>query len=127
MTEDGIFDQLSLNLLERFWLAFSAPCYHNKLFDNLGYIGDTCAAQAVLEGTYEFPANTDLATRILLEEASYIYKNMSQKQIAIYVTVEDFQYYWQSQNERISSSFSGLHMGHYKAVSYNKDLTLLHS
>ncbi len=52
---------------------------------------------------------------------------MRQKQIATYVTVKGFQYYWQRQNERISSSFSGLHMGHHKASSYNKDLALLHA
>ncbi len=92
MTEDGIFDQVSSNLPEMFRLAFSAPYYHGKLFNNLGFMGDTSAAQEILEGTYKFQTNTDPATRPLLEEASYIYINMSQKQIATYDTVEDFQY-----------------------------------
>ncbi len=84
--EDGIFGQVSLHLSERFCLAFYAPCYRGKLFSNLKFMGDTSAAQAILEGTYKFPNNTDPATRLLMEEASCIYKNMSQKQIATYVT-----------------------------------------
>ena len=52
---------------------------------------------------------------------------MSADQIATYVTVEDFQYYWQRSNERISSSYSGLHNGHYKAASFDKDLSALHA
>ena len=126
-TEDGIFGQVSSNLSKRFRFAFSAPCYHCKLFKNLGFMGDTKAAQAILEGTYKFPADKDPATRLLLEEASYIYKNMIHKQIVTYVTVEDFQYYCQRQNERISSSVISLSMGHYKAVLYKKDLALLHA
>ena len=52
---------------------------------------------------------------------------MSQEEIATYVTVDEFQYFWQRQNERISSSYSRLHMGHYKAAAYNRDLALLHA
>jgi len=43
------------------------------------------------------------------------------------VTVEEYQYYWQRANERISSSFSGLHFGHYKAASFHPRLSALHA
>ena len=39
---------------------------------------------------------------------------MSTQEVASYVTCEDFQYYWQRANERIQSSYSGPHFGHYK-------------
>ncbi len=70
MTEDGIFVQVSSHLSERFCLAFSALCYCGKLFNGLGFMGDTSAAQVILEGTYKFPANTYLATRL------HIYKKI---------------------------------------------------
>ena len=52
---------------------------------------------------------------------------MPKEEIANYVTVEDFQYYWQRANERISSSYSRLHFGHYKAASFDPALSLLHA
>ena len=61
-TEDGIFDKVSSHLAERFRLAFSAPCYSGKLFDDIGFMGDTEAAQQILEGTHEFEEGTDPAT-----------------------------------------------------------------
>jgi len=126
-TEDGIFTHVSEHLSERFRLAFSAPCYRGGLFDDVGFIGDTAAARAILEGTYVYPPDTDPATRLLLEEAAIIYATMPREEIATYVTVEDFQYYWQRANERISSSYSGLHMGHYKAASFDPHLSALHA
>ena len=52
---------------------------------------------------------------------------MSRAEVATYVTVEDFQFYWRQKNDQISSLFNGLHMGHYKAAAYNDDLSLLHA
>jgi hypothetical protein len=43
------------------------------------------------------------------------------------VSVVDFQNYWQSANEKISSSFSRLHFSHYKAVSFDRNLSALHA
>ena len=37
------------------------PSYSGKLVDDIGFLGDTEAAQQILEGTYEFPEDTDLA------------------------------------------------------------------
>jgi hypothetical protein len=41
--------------------------------------------------------------------------------------MSEFQGYWQRANEAISSSFSRLHFGHYKAASFSKDLFALHA
>ena len=83
--------------------------------------------RCVLNRCAVYPLDTDPATKLLLEEAAQTYAKMSDEQIATFVTVEDFQYYWQRANERISSSYSGLHFGHYKAASYDKDLSALHA
>lgn len=52
--------------------------------------------------------------------------SMSQEEIATYVTVEDFQFYLQKANERISSSYSRLHFGYYKAAPIDRELSRLH-
>ena len=51
-TEDDVFLQVSKNLSERFRLAFTAPSCSGKLFDDIGFIGDTQAVKEILEGTY---------------------------------------------------------------------------
>ena len=78
-------------------------------------------------GRYDFPPDTDPATKLLLEEAAHTFGKLSAEEVSTYVTVDDFQYYWRRQNERISSSFSGLHMGHYKAAAYSRRLAALHA
>ena len=51
-TEEGIFNHVSKHLSERFRLAFTAKCYSGQLFDDIGFIGDTENARAILESTY---------------------------------------------------------------------------
>jgi len=125
--EKGVFLNVSEHLSERFRKAFTAPSLSGPLFDDIGFLGDTEQVQQILEGTYVFPEGTDPATRLLLEEAAITYSKMSKEDIATYVTAEDFQYYWQRANERISSSYSGLHFGHYKAASFDYHLSSLHA
>ena len=126
-TEADVFEQVSHNLGERFRLALSAPACHGQIFDDIGFLGDTAAAQMILEGTYVYPPDMDPATRLLLEEAAATYASLSREQIASMVTAEDFRYYWQRVNERISSSYSKLHFGHYKAAAWDSDLCNLHA
>ena len=102
-TKEGVFFACSKNLAKRFRLAFSAPCSHGQLFDDIGFLGDTECARQLLEGTYVFPPGTDKATRLLFEEIAIVYKEMNPKTLATYVTIEDFQYYWQRANERVCS------------------------
>ena len=106
-TKDGVFATVSENLAERFRLAFSAPaCQPGQLFDDIGFLGDTEAASRILENTYEYPPDTDPATKLLLQEAASMYARMTDEEVATFVTAEGFQYYWQRVNERISSSYS---------------------
>ena len=68
MMEDEVFGQVSKNLAERFRLLFTAPyCKPGELFDDIGFHGDSEAAQQILDGTYVFLPNTDPATRLLFE------------------------------------------------------------
>ena len=73
-TEDGVFGTVSRHLAEQFRLSFLAPCCKpGKLFDDIGFLGDTEAASRILLGTYDFPPDTDPATRLLFEETAATY------------------------------------------------------
>ena len=126
-TEEGIFKHVSEHLSDQFRLTFTAKCYNGKLFDDIGFIGDTDAARSILEGTYNYPPDLDTATKLLFEEAVITYSKIPKEELATYVTVEDYQYYWQRANKRISSSYSGLHFGHYKAAALDPHLLALHA
>ena len=92
-TQKDIFDAAEPVLTERFTGAFASPFYTGKLFDDLGFIGDTECVQQVLEGTYEIPEGTDRATRLVLEECAHMYQSMSSEELATFVTKEGYQYY----------------------------------
>ena len=79
-------------LADRFSRAFSLPFYSGRLFDDLGFMGDSECAQQVLEGTYAFPEGIDPATKMLLEECSMVYLSMLREEVSMFVTAEDYQY-----------------------------------
>ncbi len=91
----------------------------------MGHLADGPVVQQILEGTYEYPQELDLATRLLFEEVAATYATLSPTKIATYVSVEDFQHFWQTARECTGSSYSGLHFGHYMAASFCLGLSLL--
>jgi hypothetical protein len=52
---------------------------------------------------------------------------LNNEPISTSIPIANFQGYWQRANEKISSSYSRLHFGHYKAASFSKDLSALHA
>ena len=105
----------------------TAPCHQGTFFDDIRHLADGPVSQLILDGTYVYPPDIDPATRLLFEEASHTYKALSPTEVATYVTLEDFQCFWRTARERTGSSYSGLHFGHYIAVSFCPDLSLLHA
>ncbi len=126
-TEDEVVRHTSNHLSKCFCLVYSAPCYHGKLFDDLGFTGDTECAQQILEGTCDFPPDTNIWTKKILHEAHYTFSHMSGAEITIIVTMEDFQNFWRWVDERTSSSFSGVTFSHYKAAASNPMLSEMHA
>ncbi len=126
-TEDEVVGHTSNHLSKRFHLAYSALCYHGKLFDDLGFMGDTECAQQTLEGTYDISPDTNIWTKTILQEAHYTLSHMSGAEIAIIVTAEDVQDFWRRVNERTLSSFSGITFLHYNAAASNLMLSAMHT
>ncbi len=123
-----MFEHTSGHLSQWFHLAHSAPCYQGQLFDDLGFMGDTKCAQKILEGTYDYPPDTDKWTKKILQEAHFTFsQKMSGIEIATMITMEDFQNYWQWVDERTLSSFSRVTFSHYKATAFHYMLSAMHA
>jgi hypothetical protein len=114
-----MFEHTSKHLSQQFRLPHSAPCYQGQLFDDLGFMGDTKCAQKILEGTYEYPPDTNEWTKKILQQAQMTFSQMSGIGIATMITTKDFQNYWQWVDERTLSSFSGITFSHYKVAAFH--------
>jgi hypothetical protein len=111
-TKQEVVDHTLDHLFECFCLVYSAPCYQGQLFDDLGFMGDTECSRKILEGTYEYPPNTNVWMKKILQEAHYTFSRMSGAKIATTFFTADFQQYW-IKVDRNSSSFSGVTFLHY--------------
>jgi hypothetical protein len=126
-TKEGVFQAVSLILQERFQAALGAKCHHGAFFDNIGHLANGPVAWLFLEGTYINPVDLDPATQILFKEVAVTFGTLLPEQVVTYVTVEDYQYFWQTTKEQTGSLFSCLHFGHYIATSFYPDLSSLHA
>ncbi len=100
---------------KRYTQAGEAPICNGALFHNLGYLANTSASKAVLEGTYKMPPNFDKATAELFAKIAAICAIIPKDSVSITITPNQWKRYWKTVNEETSSSQLGLHFGHYKA------------
>lgn len=115
------------NNTTKFRLTENTPPMQDPLLSDLGYLADTDAAEQILAGTYECPEGVDEYTRDFLQclqRPSQIEQDAS---IDTSISRSDFQDFWKNAKERTSSSMSGLHYGHYKAVIENDLLSEMHA
>ena len=84
----------------------------------MGFTADTETAETILDGTFVPPGGTDGPTRIILEEISNIWHKMEEEEFDIVITRDDYQFFWKRLREKTASSYSGLHIGHYKAAAH---------
>ena len=97
-------------------MANSAPICQGLLGEQLGYLADTEIAQSILDGRFECGPEIDDATALLLEEIGRLGSMLTNGEVIIEITPEEFQEYWRRAKEATSSSYSGIHFGHYKAA-----------
>jgi hypothetical protein len=103
-TKDEIFFAVNKTLVERFQTALVAQCHQGTFFKDIGYLADESVAQQILLGMYEYPTDIDPTTRLFFEEATATNAALLPSEVATYVTVEDFQYFWQHARECTGSS-----------------------
>ena len=109
--EQGIFSEVHN---KRYMLAGEAPICNGDLFQDFGYLANTPASHAVLDGTYKMPTDSDPATADLFTEIAAIRTLIPKDSVSITITPSQWKRYWQVVNKETSSSESGLHFGHYK-------------
>jgi uncharacterized protein (UPF0332 family) len=107
----------------RFHLANSAPICQGLLGEQLGYLADTKTAQRILDGSFQPGVEIDDATALLLEEIGRLGCMLTNGETIIKITAEEFQEYWRRAREATSSSYSGVHFGHYKAAGQTEFLS----
>ncbi len=94
-------------------LAKEAPICSGKLFNDFGYVANTSASKAILDGTYLPPLDSDTATKELFDEIAAIRKILPKDSVSSVITPMQWKRHWAIANEETSSSESGLHFGHY--------------
>ncbi len=98
---------------KQYTMAKEAPICSGKLFDDFGYVANTPASRAVLDGTYEPPENSDKAAKELFDKIAAIRRIIPRDSAPIIITPKQWKRYWAIVNKKTSSSESGLHFGHY--------------
>ena len=118
-TEDFIFEEAKM----RFQLAAEAPISSSTLREQLGYLANIEIAQQLVEGRYELPEDLDDATTLLLQEIGRVGIQLTNGEVKIDISPEEFQYFWKRIREGTASSYSGVHYGHYKAAAHSEKIS----
>jgi len=126
-TKESVEGAIADEILPRFSRAANAPICQGALFNLLGYGANTETAIEILEGRFEPPEGTDGPTLLLFEEIARIWSLMEAGEVDIVVTKDDFQHFWKRMNERTASSYSKLHIGHYKSAAHSEVLSEIHA
>ncbi len=75
-------------------------------------------AKAIITGTYNIPTNLDPTTAMILKEIGTLgMKIVNGNANKMVITQEDFRCFWKKVNKFMSLPMSGVHYGHYKAVT----------
>jgi hypothetical protein len=83
------------------------------LFGNFGYVANTPASKAVLNGTYQPPPNSDQARAELFDEIAAIRRIIPKDSASPVILPEQWKWYWAVVNKETLLSELGLHFGHY--------------
>jgi hypothetical protein len=71
-----------------------APICNGALIHNLGYLANTPASKAVLEGTYKTPPNSNKATAKLFAKIAAICAIIPKDSVSITITPNQWKRYW---------------------------------
>ena len=98
-----------------FGQAHGTPFTIPPLSDDLGFCADTSEVEALLDGTYDYNKVEDRATRLLLQNLIAI-KSLTEQPSTATITDGGFRGKLRVWRESTSTSPSGQHLGHFKAL-----------
>lgn len=126
--QDAVEQVCGEHLGSRFSLGKRAPLSAEQMVSQIGNLSDTMTAQLILENKFDFSADWDQATVDLLQSAARLRLEIEDIPATDQeVTIEEFQDFWKTCRESTSSSKSGRHFGHYKAICNEPHLIRLHT
>jgi len=105
--------------------AHGSPFLHQLLLQEVGFLGCEIATQAILEGTYQCPPDTDEYTKLFIE--ALCWPATQPDLISTILNTEAFCNHWHRARESTLSSYSRLHFGHYKAAATSPSIAHLHA
>lgn len=108
-----------------FGQAHNTPSTQAPLIDDLGFTGNTADGNAILQGTYNI---SDLSppVQLLIAHLQCHYIGPRSQQFQPSITEADYVGKLKSWSESTSTSPSGLHLGHYKALIARHEYSDLH-
>ena len=124
-TEEAVVQEIMVNNEARFRLTESTPPMQPPLLNDLGYTGTTQEGLEILAGSYEPDPTLDQWTTQFLEALEHT--DPARPPINTTISASDYQAYWRRAKEKTSSSYSGLHFGHWKAAASNNYLSECHA
>ena len=122
--QEAIFSEIHR---KRFFLAEQAPICQGWMRDAFGYLARSPTAEAILNGTYEYPPDFDEPTKELCLACARIRAIVLKDSVSSVIRREEWSNRWKKANEDTSSSESGLHFGHYRASSTSPTITHFHA
>ncbi len=128
-SQDGIQTAIWDNIHHRrFFQAEEAPICKGVLREEFGYLSDTDAARAVLDGTYMPAEDIDPATSNLFSAIADIRAVVPKDRVSSMITAGDWGQHWtRGVREETLSSESGLHFGHQIASARSPLLSHAHA
>ncbi len=124
LVEKTIFSEIHN---KRYTQAGKAPICNGALFHDFGYLANTPASRAVLDGTYKMLPDSDSATAKLFAEIAAIRAIIPKDLVSITITPNQWKRYWKVVNKETSYLESGLHFGHYKVGGKSDIITHYHA
>jgi len=124
-SQAAVEQQIGSAFSRQFQGANGTPFLSPPLFHCVGLDGTSAAARSILAGTFVCPPEVDEYTQQFISCLRQPPDLPSPTPLSI--SALDFQTYWGKSRERTSSSYSGLHFGHYKAAATCPTLLEIHA
>jgi hypothetical protein len=105
MTQDTVAQMIFSEIHDkRYTQAGKASICNGALFHDFGYLANTPASKAVLDGMYKVPADSNEATTKLFAEIAAIHAFFPKDLESITITPDQWKRYWKVVNKETSSS-----------------------
>lgn len=109
----------------KFLQVWDTPVMEEPLYSMLGPLGLNPAAEEILLGQFQIPEELDEDTKTVIRHMEIDDRILQNGPLRNGCTTQEFQQLWKKPREKISSSISGLHNGHYIAAAQDDYLSRL--